>query len=83
MKRTFAAVTVLASAFAFTAPAIAMEQELSMLELAVNNALIGVGIQDVDVMTLTISQLAIIQNILAADDSDNEKARRIEAVISR
>jgi len=83
MKRTFAAATVLASAFAFTAPAIAMEQELSMLELAVNNALIGVGVQDVDVMSLSISQLAIIQNILAADESDNEKARRIEAVISR
>lgn len=83
MKRTFAAITVLASAVAFTAPAIAMEQELTMLELAVNNALIGVGVQDVDVMSLSISQLAIIQNILAADESDNEKARRIEAVISR
>ena len=83
MKRTIAAMTLLASAAAFTAPAVAMEQELTMLELAVGNALEGVGVRDVDVMSLTVSQLAIIKNVLSSDDSVNDKARRIEAIISR
>ena len=83
MKRTFAAMTILASATAFAAPSFAMEQELTMLELAVGNALEQVGVRDVDVMSLTVSQLAIIKNVLASDDSNNDKARRIEAIISR
>ncbi|MEM8869869.1 MAG: hypothetical protein AAGB10_15615 [Pseudomonadota bacterium] len=83
MKRTLAAFAVVASAATFTTPAVAMEQELTMLELAVSNALTGVGVLDVDVMTLTVSQLAIIQNVLSSDAGDNEKARRIEAIIAR
>lgn len=83
MKRTIAALTLFASAAAMAVPASAMEQELSMLEAAVNNSLAGVGVQDVDVMALTVSQLAIIKHVLNSDDSNSDKARRINAIISR
>ncbi|MEM8788369.1 MAG: hypothetical protein AAGE76_08905 [Pseudomonadota bacterium] len=83
MKRTLAAVAVLASAAAFTTPAVAMDQELTMLELAVNNALERIGVLDVDVAALSISQIALINNVLNSDDSQNEKARRVEVIVAR
>jgi len=70
-------------AAAATVPAIAMEQELNMLELAAESALNSVGLRDVDVMGLTVSQLATIQAIINDDESDQDKKRRIEAVITR
>ena len=82
MKRTIAAIAVFASAAAMPTPAVAMEQELTMLEAAVTNALTGIGM-DVDVQSLTISQLAIIRSVLSSDDNDDQKANRIEAIISR
>lgn len=67
MKRTMTAATLLASSFAFTAPALAMEQELTMLELAVESALTDVGVRDVDFMQLSLAQEAIIKEIVESD----------------
>ncbi len=85
MKTTVAALTLLASAAAFAVPASAqsMEEGLSMLELAVERAMEDVGIQDVDPMTLSLSQLALIKNVLNSDDTRSGKAARIEQIIAR
>lgn len=83
MKQIFAAATILATSAAMTTPAFAMGEELTMLESAVKNELSQVGIRDVDLMSLTVGQLAVIKNILDSDDSENEKRQRIEAVLSR
>ena len=83
MKTTIKAAVVLALASTATVPAVAMEQELDMLGLAAESALDSVGLRDVDISTLTVSQLAIIQGIIGSDDSEQDKRRRIEAVISR
>ena len=83
MKKFIGAAVVFTLAAAATVPAVAMEQELSMLELAAESALNTVGLRDVDISTLTVAQLATIQGIISGDDSNNDKKRRIEAVISR
>lgn len=83
MKNMIGAAIVLTLASAATVPAVAMEQELNMLELAAASALRSVGIQDVDISGLTVSQLATIHAIVNDDESDSDKKRRIEAVISR
>jgi len=83
MRNMIGAAVVSTLAAAATVPAIAMEQELNMLELAAESALNSVGLRDVDVMGLTVSQLATIQAIINDDESDQDKKRRIEAVITR
>lgn len=83
MTRIFAAAAILASAIATTGTAQTMDEGLSMLELAVNNELAKVGVRDADIQALSLSQLAIIKGILESDDSDNQKMRRVEAVLSR
>ncbi len=83
MKNTIGAAVVFTLAAAATVPAVAMEQELNMLELAAESALNSVGLRDVDIASLTVSQLATIQGIINDDESDLEKKRRIQAVISR
>ncbi|MEO0911465.1 MAG: hypothetical protein AAFY59_00525 [Pseudomonadota bacterium] len=85
MKRTFIALstaTVLAAA-AFAPAAVAMDQELSMLEQAVNNQFGQLGIEDVAMGDLTLGQLALVKNVLESDDTTANKKRRIEAIISR
>ena len=83
MRRSMNAATLLASAFAFTAPAVAMEQELFMLELAVESALTDVGVRDVDIMRLSHAQVSIIREIVESDDNEATKQRRIGAVLAR
>lgn len=83
MKNLIGAAAVFTLATAATLPAGAMEQELSMLELAAESALNTVGVKDVDVVSLSLSQLAQIQGIISGDESDNDKKRRIEAIIAR
>ncbi|MSU91194.1 hypothetical protein GE300_16545 [Rhodobacteraceae bacterium 2CG4] len=83
MKTVITAAVLLASATAFTASAQGMGEGLSMLELAVDNELQRLNVQDVDPMALTLSQLAIIRGIVEGDESDNDKKRRIEAVVNR
>lgn len=83
MKNLIGAAAVFTLATAATLPAVAMEQELSMLELAAESALNTVGVKDVDVVSLSLSQLAQIQGIISGDESDNDKKRRIEAIIAR
>ncbi len=84
MKRTVSALTLVAALSAFTAPTVnAMGQELTMLELAVNNAMQQIGIQDVDVSDLTLGQLALIKAVLEGDDETGIQKRRIENIVSR
>ncbi|MHA3979895.1 hypothetical protein ACW9UR_19650 [Halovulum sp. GXIMD14794] len=79
--KTFATALVLfASTTAFSTSAFAMGEELSMLELATTNAFQQLNVENVDVMSLTVSQLAQIRGVLESDISDNDKKRRIEAI---
>jgi hypothetical protein len=86
MKKTLTALAVAASlaggaAFAQEAE---MDQSLSMLEVAAQRELAKVGITDVDVMTLTLSQLAEIKAITGSTDSNGEDmARAVKQVIER
>lgn len=87
MKRTVLALVTAA----FVAPAgfaVAQSQDtemmtpaLSMLELSVTRALSSIGIQGVDMASLTLSDLAQIKSILENDDSEGQKRRTVQAII--
>lgn len=63
---------------------VSMDESLSMLELAAARELSKIGVTDVDVMTLTLSQLAEIKAITGATDSNgNDMARAVKQVIER
>ena len=82
MKRTVTALALVASLSAFAAPAaFAMGEELTMLELAVDNAFTQIGIRDVNVSTLTLAELALIKSVLDSDSDNQEKKSRVEAII--
>lgn len=81
MKTFVTALALFASTTAFSTSAFAMGEELSMLELAANNALEQLNIET-DVTQLTVAQLAQIRGVLEDDSSDNDKKRRIEAIIA-
>ncbi len=85
MKRNLIALStaVALSAAAFAPAAVAMDQELSMLEQAINNSFSQLGIEDVSMGDLTLGQLALVKNVLEGDDTTSNKKRRIEAIISR
>ncbi|MBD3626445.1 MAG: hypothetical protein HUJ24_13965 [Rhodobacteraceae bacterium] len=83
MKSFVTAIALFASTTGFATSALAMGEELSMLELAVENQLERLNVADVDVMSLTLSQLAIIRGIVEGEDSDNDKKRQIEAIVNR
>ncbi len=83
MKTIITAIALVASTTGFATSALAMGEELSMLELAVENQMERLNVENVDVMSLTLAQLAIIRGIVEGDDSDNDKKRRIEAIVNR
>ncbi len=75
MKSPLAAI-VLAATTMTAAPVVAqdsgmaMEMSLSMLELAAQRELQQLGLEDVDVMSLTLSQLSRIRLATSQDDMD-------------
>lgn len=84
MKR-LALALVLASGATLAAPAFAqdMGEALSMLELSAQKELRDYGFSDVDVMSLTLTQLATIKTISQSSDyGSNEKMRQIERILS-
>lgn len=61
-----------------------MDVGLTMLELAVGNEFAKIGMTDVDLMALSLSQLSEIKAIFGDNDLTNsEKQERARAVINR
>lgn len=61
-----------------------MDVGLSMLELAVGNEFARIGMTDVDLQSLTLSQLSEIKAILGDNELTNtEKQERARAVVER
>lgn len=84
MKRTLTALALVATLGAVSAPvANAMQQELTMLELAVGNAMNRLGITGYDINELTVGQLAQIKGEIESDNSDGVKKRNVEAIIAK
>ena len=54
-----------------------------MLELAVERVLQQHNVEGVDVMTLSLSQLATIRSIVESDESENQKEGRIKAIVAQ
>lgn len=75
MKSPLAAIVLAATAMT-AAPVVAqdsgmaMEMSLSMLELSAERELRQLGLEDVDVMSLTLSQLSRIRLATSQDDMD-------------
>lgn len=85
MKRTLTALTLAASLAAFTAPAVqaqGMGESLTMLELAVESVFTQVGVEGVDVMSLSLAQLAQIKAVLDGDQDNSTKRSRILAIVN-
>jgi hypothetical protein len=61
-----------------------MGEALSMLETSVKRELNSIGLGDVDVMLLTLSQLAEIQGTISESSiSETDKRRQIMAAVQR
>ena len=89
MKSPLAAIALAAAAMA-TAPApvvaqdsgMAMEMSLSMLELSAERELRHLGLDDVDVMSLTLSQLSRIRLATSQDDMDQSgQAAQVRSIV--
>ncbi len=76
-----ALITSAVSALSFANAATAMDQEMTMLEKAVENSLDRLGIDDVNISNLTLSELSQIRVIAGGDESTNRKSALIEAII--
>ncbi|MXU66839.1 hypothetical protein [Oceanomicrobium pacificus] len=81
-KKLTALATAAALSFSAMMPmaASAMDEELTMLEAAVNNQLEILGIET-DIMALTVGQLTEIKGVLSSDDTQTEKKERVMAII--
>ena len=87
MKATFTALALAASLLGGAASAqdasMTMEVGLSMLELSAERELREYGYGDVDVMTLTLSQLAGIKAVTSSSDySGDERERQIGVILA-
>ncbi len=81
MKRTFTAIALAATlmggaAFAQDDNGAMMDEGLSMLELAVTNELTRLGIDGVDTMELSLSQLAGIRAAVESSDNNTSDAKQ-------
>ncbi|MEM1266380.1 MAG: hypothetical protein AAGI50_10235 [Pseudomonadota bacterium] len=84
MKRTLIAVTTAAAlSFAGATTAVAMGEQLTMLEAAIDSEFQRLGIQDIGMGDLTLGQLALIKNVIESEDNTQEKRRRIMAIVDR
>lgn len=85
MNRLIAAVAI-ATAIS-TSPLLAqtetsMAESLSMLELAAQRELTQIGVTDVDVMSLSLNQLAQIRSVMGSSDySENDKTSQIKQIV--
>lgn len=87
MKRLIA-VAALAAAVSTTSvraqTEMPMGEALSMLEISVKRELNSIGLGEVDVMLLTLSQLAEIQGAISEESiSETDKRRQIMAAVQR
>ena len=84
MKRTISALAV-AAAVATTGAsmATAMEMEFNMLTGAVFNELKKRGLPTDNINELSLSQIAIIKDIIDGDEPEGVKNNRIEAILER
>lgn len=85
MKKTLLALGLAASLTAGAAgiaaaqdTGMAMDLGLSMIELSVGNEFSRLGLNDVDVMSLTLDQVAQLRNIL--NDSSNNAGDRAQLI---
>jgi len=63
--------------------AIAMTEELTMLEAAVSREFESLGLRDVLMTELTLGQLELIKRVIESDDNNLTKKQRIEAIMAR
>lgn len=88
MKRTLAAAGLAAALLGGPAAAQdslgAMDMGLSMVELSVSRELTQLGMGDVDVSTLTLSQLAGIRLVLGdrSMTNDQERAEQVQRIVA-
>ena len=83
MKKILGIMAVVMAASTGAALAQTMDEGLSMLEVAAKRELTEIGLTDVDVMTLTLNQLALITTITGSSDYGvNEKAQQVQAIIA-
>ncbi len=82
MKRMITGISALAIAAATAVPALAQDWgELTMLEKTAQDTLMEYNVEGVDVMDLTLAQIAQMRDVANSDESGNEKRRKIEAII--
>lgn len=81
MKRMMTGISAIAIAAATAVPAFSLTDEVDMLEVATQDALQEYNVEDVNVMDLTVGQIAEIRAVVNSDDPETEKQRRIEAIV--
>ena len=83
MKKSLAALAVMAVLSAGSVRAQSMEEGIHMLETAAHRELAGLGLGNIDPMSLTLDQLARIKSIAESnDDSPSVKAMAVKQVVS-
>jgi len=83
MNKLLAAMAVVTAVSTGVAFAQNMDEGLSMLEVAAERELKAIGLDDVDPMSLTLNQLALIKTITASSDYGvNEKAKQVQAIVA-
>ena len=69
-------------ALAQSADLAGMQEGLNMLETSVNQAFTRYGIE-ADPQALSLSQLAVIHNILTSSDDEGQKRQRVETIVAQ
>jgi len=83
MNKLLGAMAVVMAVSTGAAVAQTMDEGLSMLELAAERELKAIGLDDVDPMSLTLNQLALIKTITSSSDYGvNEKAKQVQAIVA-
>ena len=87
MKKTvfaLVAAAVVSGAPLAVSGAFAMENELTMLEQAVNKEFVRYGLEGIDMGDLTVNQLAEIRAVVNGSDySDAEIKQRLETIVTQ
>lgn len=84
MKRTMTALAIATTIATTGATAtVAMDMEFNMLTGAVFNELKGRGLPTENINELSLSQIAIITDIINGDEPEGQKTNRIKAILER
>lgn len=87
MKTLLTAITLASSllaAPAFAQDTMSMDEGLTMLEQLASKELTQNGITDVDVMGLSLNQIAQIHSVsISADVKENEKAQQLKQIVGK